>query len=568
MAFQRAFTPFLVVSLAIVLVTCRLLGEFLPLWFIPLLFIFTLFSLYVTALAYTICLRPFFSSLRHLPEAPQPPVWQRLFKEPSAHHFEKWFRDVPNDGLIRYYGILNIERVLVTSAAYAKQILQTQAYSFEKQYGQRTHLERVGGRGLVWHEGKMHKYLRRALEPAFKSGLIKDAYFTPIAQKSEEMLRLIREVLNTESPPLMALEKSNKQLSSVIELDEIVHKAVFDIMGLVAFGPEMDFQSIFRPELYYDPLEDYRLAFKPSSSNKIRVYTAFFLPTWVVNMLPIKFNFTTARAIRHFRQIGKNWISQQQSSSPSSSSSSSPPLCSTKQPPNRSSFIMEPVLRAGKLSDQDLLEQFSMLQAGGIHSTGAAIMSTLWWLAHPNNVHIQSHLRDEIRTHIPSPDPRTWSSPTIFDPCHYLNAVISEVLRLHPPFSWLGRTPTHWTDVAGTALPPGLSISISPWATHRDPTLWGDDAHLFRPSRWLSSHGSYDPSARPALLSFGAGPRKCIAETLARMELQCVLAAVFGSYEFQAIPGVALPGVTHQSTLAFRDTLKLQTTLVEGWGES
>lgn len=44
----------------------------------------------------------------------------------------KWMNEVPNNGLIRYHGLFNQERIFVTTAQGSKEVLQTHAYDYIK----------------------------------------------------------------------------------------------------------------------------------------------------------------------------------------------------------------------------------------------------------------------------------------------------------------------------------------------------------------------------------------------------------------------------------------------------
>lgn len=84
-------------------------------------------------LFYNIVLYPFYlSPLRHLPSPKQLPLHRRLLDEASYGTLVKWINEIPNDGLIRYYGFLNAERVLVTTPQGCKDVLQTQGYNYIK----------------------------------------------------------------------------------------------------------------------------------------------------------------------------------------------------------------------------------------------------------------------------------------------------------------------------------------------------------------------------------------------------------------------------------------------------
>lgn len=68
-----------------------------------------------------------------------------------------WIRNVPNDGLIRYYMVGNLERVLLTSPKTLSEVLVHKAYDFCKPELVQLQLRRVTGNGLLLAEGDEHK---------------------------------------------------------------------------------------------------------------------------------------------------------------------------------------------------------------------------------------------------------------------------------------------------------------------------------------------------------------------------------------------------------------------------
>jgi hypothetical protein len=76
----------------------------------------------------------------------------------------KWIQTIPNDGLIRFYVIGNLERVLLTSPKALSELLVTKVYDFEKPDPVRNNLRRVTGDGILLAEGDEHKVRQRREE--------------------------------------------------------------------------------------------------------------------------------------------------------------------------------------------------------------------------------------------------------------------------------------------------------------------------------------------------------------------------------------------------------------------
>jgi hypothetical protein len=109
-------------------------------------------------LFYHIILYPFnLSPLRHLPSPKQAPLRHRLLEEASYEKLVQWINEVPNDGLIRYYGFLNAERVLVTTPQGCKDVLQIQAYNYIKLPWALEVMGQFGPRGILVAPPQKHK---------------------------------------------------------------------------------------------------------------------------------------------------------------------------------------------------------------------------------------------------------------------------------------------------------------------------------------------------------------------------------------------------------------------------
>ena len=84
--------------------------------------------------------------------------------------------------------------------------------------------------------------------------------------------------------------------------------------------------------------------------------------------------------------------------------------------------------------------------------------------------------------------------------------VLSETLRLHPPFFQLSRKVKEASTFQGTVIPKGHIVNISPAASMRNPDLW-DKPNDFDPTRFAPEHK--DKIKPYAWIPFGGGMHQC-----------------------------------------------------------
>lgn len=125
-----------------------------------------------------------------------------------------------------------------------------------------------------------------------------------------------------------------------------------------------------------------------------------------------------------------------------------------------------------------------------------------------------------------------------------LGRIIDESLRLFPP-TWITVRVALAPDTLPSTIivPEGRRLYVAPWLLHRDPRWW-DEPERFDPDRFLAAAPGERP--RRAFLPFGAGPRVCIGERLARAELIEGLSFVLGRWRLTPAgpPPTPEPGLT------------------------
>ncbi len=135
----------------------------------------------------------------------------------------------------------------------------------------------------------------------------------------------------------------------------------------------------------------------------------------------------------------------------------------------------------------------------------------------------------------------------------YLSLFVSEAMRLYPPVWAVGRTAVADDELLGLRVPKGATVMLSPWVTHRDPTLFtnpeGFDPERFAERATLKRH-------QRAYFPFGAGPDSAVGRELARLLLALVVPRVLQRFRLDLVPGFE-PGLAPRRTLGPRHGMRM-----------
>ncbi|KAI8185050.1 hypothetical protein KHU50_001706 [Colletotrichum sp. SAR 10_65] len=117
----------------------------------------------------------------------------------------------------------------------------------------------------------------------------------------------------------------------------------------------------------------------------------------------------------------------------------------------------------------------------------------------------------------------------------YLQAVIREGLRFYPPVTGLGfkQVPEGGDVLNGYYVPAGTQIGQNFFGVGRSQWVWGSDADVFRPERWLSASEEELKQMNAAVdTHFGHGKYSCLGKSIAMMELNKVFVELLRRYDF------------------------------------
>ena len=155
-------------------------------------------------------------------------------------------------------------------------------------------------------------------------------------------------------------------------------------------------------------------------------------------------------------------------------------------------------------------------------NSAITLTSILYFLMkHP---HCYTRLQSEIDA-IPSPSLEHTPSGEIFSwttaqTLPYLDAVIRESMRCHVvqrmPHERL--TPPGGLTIADVFVPGGVDVGIYAPVLHRRKDVFGEDADVFRPERWLETEQK-TVAMRGAIFTFSHGKYNCLGKNIARMEM-------------------------------------------------
>ncbi|CAM0872273.1 unnamed protein product [Alopecurus aequalis] len=114
----------------------------------------------------------------------------------------------------------------------------------------------------------------------------------------------------------------------------------------------------------------------------------------------------------------------------------------------------------------------------------------------------------------------------------YLQAIVKEVFRLHPPAPFLlPRQAVATTELGGYTVPKGARVLVNVWAIGRDRKLW-TEPEKFMPERFMGKEIDYR-GRDFELLPFGSGRRICPGMPLAVRMVHLMLATLLYRFEWR-----------------------------------
>ncbi|QRR00490.1 cytochrome P450 [Dyadobacter sandarakinus] len=369
------------------------------------------------------------------------------------------------------------EFVITRDPAFFRHILQQNHRNYKKGSSSKM-LRPVLGNGLVTSDGDFWLRQRRLVQPAFHRERLQDLF----VMMGEIADRFLDEMEQHRGGPAIDMDARMMAVTSDIAL-----------------------KTLFGNMTTEDKAQIYRQVTRTQKYLVTRVRRPYRIPLMAVNGEDRHFKADVA----YFNTLVFNFIQQRR--------------VSGEQPNDLLQLLLDSRDEdtGEQMDDQQIRDEAITMFAAG-HETSATGLS---WLLY--ELAAQPDIVAEIRREAALFDRVPGFTQLMQMP--YTRQVVEEGLRLYPPAWTMTRESIGSDEIGGFAIAPGTSVFMSIFELHRNPGLWKD------PTRF--DPANFEPEAvkgrsKYQYLPFGLGPRICIGQQFAMMEMQLLLAALVKRFDF------------------------------------
>ncbi|THU75634.1 cytochrome P450, partial [Dendrothele bispora CBS 962.96] len=435
--------------------------------------------------------------------------------------------------IFKFAGCFGEEFLNVSDPKALQYILHASSYHYPKPDDVRNAIRRIFGTAIIWAEGETHQRHRKALNPAFSASQLKT--FLPLFQRSTERLS---DKWQSEffSSPSSDTSSEWKQ----INIHRWLPRITLDIIGKSAF--DYKFGAL-------DATSDANINGDDDIDDLGSILRHLFDDSTAISKWSM-----FLRALR--RNLRWDPTSQNPFNSwlEASKATARDILNKKSQESTQEGDkdILSVLVRSNSLTDphkclddNEVLSQMATIILAGHETTASTMNWMLYELArHPED---QRRVREEIqdlrkRKREARQDEEFNSND--YDSMKFFNVVIKETLRLYPIVITLFRY-TDRDDVIPLEEPvvsasgeklkeipvgKGQRVHINIMGYNKSKSIWGPDAHMWNPERFLNVKKGSTLGVYANLLTFSAGVRSCIGWRFALLEMQAILAGLLEKY--------------------------------------
>lgn len=370
------------------------------------------------------------------------------------------------------------------------------------------------GQSVLMTEGETWKRQRRMLTPVFSARHIAD-YATLMTAAAQHALDDL---------------VPRHERSATINVDALMTQLTMDVIMRVLFSSGVQTEA-----------RDASAATQVLSESAIReMYWPFSVPAW----LPWPGNKRKRNALRTLDALVGRHIEQRRRATLEDTETTDLLAILLKV---RDEHDPAQALSVTEIRDQCMV----IFQAG--HETSATALA--WWsrlvAERPDVLHKLQH---ELAEMLQGREPTAVDAPKL----DYLQATLKEAMRLYPPIpALMSRRAVRDIRIGEWLIPRGSMLRMAPWVAHHD-ARWFPDPEAFRPERFVASA---EAPPRGAWMPFGAGPRVCIGQHFAMLEMTLIAAMLMQRYSLAVDPRDATrPDAVMNVTLRPKGGLRIRFT--------
>lgn len=180
------------------------------------------------------------------------------------------------------------------------------------------------------------------------------------------------------------------------------------------------------------------------------------------------------------------------------------------------------------MSDEMVLSESMQLLVAG-HETSSNGLS---WLLYLLSTHPDTLERVSEEFHAVLGDASMSHADVLKFP--FTTQIIQETLRLYPPFWMIDRMAVNDDRVGDVVIPAGSMVIVYVYGAHHAKSRW-ENADEFHPERFVKENEKLRTPF--TYLPFGGGPRICIGNQYAMLQILMILSTLLRRYDFKLVPG-------------------------------
>ncbi|RGB29392.1 cytochrome P450 [Rhizophagus diaphanus] len=343
-------------------------------------------------------------------------------------------------------------------------------------------------KGLAFSNGDLWKTYRKLATPAFNSALRTDM----IGETTMELFTFME-----------------KNLSEPIDVFILFQRITIEILGKMAFGHQFNcLKSLEIPHMIN--VYKYIIAFVESP---LRIIFPF------INKLPLESNKKFLASIKEFDNFIYEIIEKKKDEINNNK------INNKENSDDLLTKMLEYSKQVGINTDnKQLRDEIINNFVAGHDTTSVALAVSLYYLAkYPE---MQERARSEVINILG--DKLTIPTSEQLKKMNYINAIIKESLRIHPPTTVISlRKPSKPIKVGSYVVPKDFLCIANLWQIHHNPKYW-ENPNQYNPDRFLINEKSHPFSWIP----FSAGHRNCIGQNFSLMEQRVILSMFLLKYEW------------------------------------